>query len=198
MTGAALQLGAFLLMAAGTALCDQKNGGGRAAKPAPPPRGMLSQPNANPNVNKGGQPKAAPKMPNPANEVQQLLRMSPAQRDRILEKYPPERQAQLRKRLENFDNQPPAERERQLKILDNFSRLPPEKQTLVRTQIQAYNELPDERRAMVLQAYRRLSRMPESSRRAWLDSDPFKNRFTPAEQQILSDLTEYRPLFPVE
>jgi hypothetical protein len=190
----ALQLGALLLVAAGTALCDQKDAGGKAAKPAPPPRGVLR-----PNANKGGVPKAAPKMlPNPSNEIQQLLRMSPAQRDRILEKYPPDRQAQLRQRLQNFDNQPAAERERKLQILDNFSHLPPDKQTLVRTQIQAYNKLPNDRRVMVGQAYVRLSRMPEAERRAWLDSNPFKNRFTPAEQQIISDLTQYRPLFPEE
>ncbi len=41
---------------------------------------------------------------------------------------------------------------------------------------------------MVRQEYEELRSMPESERNARVNSEAFRNRFTPAEQQMLQDL----------
>jgi hypothetical protein len=140
-----------------------------------------------------GQAKPAPKLANPGTLVRQLMRMSPEQRERALEKLPPRRQAEIRERLQQFDNLPRAEQQRRLQLSEMFANLPPEKQDLVRRQIQAFNQLPDDRRRIVGAAFQRLRRLPASERQARIASQPFRNRFTPAEQQILADLSENLP-----
>ena len=136
----------------------------------------------------------ARKLANPATIVQQLMRMTPEERERALEKLPPARQTQIRERLQQFDSLPKQEQERRLQLGQIFASLPPEKQDLVRRQIQAFNQLPDDRRRQVGAALQRLRRLPDSERRAVLGRAPFRARFTPAEQQILSDLSENLPL----
>jgi len=135
----------------------------------------------------------APRLANPAAIVQRLMRMTPQQREQALEKLPPERQAQIRERLRQFDSLPKQEQERRLQLGQEFASLPPEKQDLVRRQIQAFNQLPDDRRALVGAAFQRLRRLPESQRQARLASPQFRSRFTPAEQRMLADLSENLP-----
>ena len=137
--------------------------------------------------------KPAPKLANPGAIVQQLIRMTPEERERAIEKLPLARQDQVRENLRRFDNLPKAEQERRLRLVEMFAGLPPEKQDLVRRQIQAFNHLPDERRRLVGAAFQRLRRMSEDDRQARLASRPFRNRFTPAEQQIIADLAENLP-----
>lgn len=141
----------------------------------------------------GAQIKPAPKLGNPLTIVQQLMRMTPEQRERALEKLPPQRQALIRERLEKFDSLPKAEQERRLRLAEIFANLPPDKQDLVRRQIKAFNQLPDDQRRMVGAAFQRLRRMSEGQRQARLSSEDFRNRFTPAEQQMIADLSENLP-----
>ena len=46
--------------------------------------------------------------------------------------------------------------------------------------------------------YTQLRRLPENERQARLASEAFRNRFTPAEQQMLDDLSGNLPLRPSE
>lgn len=154
-----------------------------AKKPAPPPR---------PPAATNG-PKAAPKLGNPGNVAQRLLQMSPEERERVLARFPPERQAQIRQRLEKLDSLPKQQQDRAIERYQTFSNLPPEKQALVRRQIQAFNALPDDRRQIVGNTFQRLRRMPEAERQARMSSPAFKSRFSPEEQQILSDLSANWP-----
>ncbi|HEY2845037.1 MAG TPA: DUF3106 domain-containing protein [Bryobacteraceae bacterium] len=146
-----------------------------------------------PHVLAGQQTKPAPKLANPTTVVQQLMRMTPEERERALEKLPPQRQALIRERLEKFDRLPKAEQERRLRLGEIFANLPPDKQDLVRHQIQAFNQLPDDRRRLVGAAFQRLRRLPESQRRELLASERFRSRFSSAEQQMIADLSENLP-----
>lgn len=179
----AVQLAGLLLCALGSTLLAQQK-----ANPQHP----------GPRAGTGGAPKGAPRLANPATVVQQLMRMTPEQRERALEKLPPARQAQIRQRLQQFDNLPKQEQERRLRLGEIFANLPPEKQDLVRRQIMAFNQLPDDRRQQVRAAFERLRRLPASERQARLSSEPFRNRFTPTEQQMLADLSENLPPPTVE
>lgn len=165
-------------------------------KPPKPPPAPKNQPVAKvpaPSSNAGGVPKGAAKMANPDNPVDRLFKMSPEERERAIEKYPPKQQVNIRKRLENFDNMPQAQKERRLQQLDQLWSLPPDKHELVSQQIKAMNSLPQDRLVAVKQAYVALSRMTPEQRNERLARPQFRSRFTPPELQILSVLPEYYP-----
>ncbi|HXB68004.1 MAG TPA: DUF3106 domain-containing protein [Candidatus Acidoferrales bacterium] len=189
----AFQIGGLLLLFAASGISDQK-GSGKPPKAAPPPRAEAARPN-NPKAN-GEFKNGAPRLPNPlGNPVQRLMAMPPEQRERVLEKYPPQQQANLRQRLDEFDKLPPAEKARRLQLLQSFSNLPPEKQQILARQLPAFNALPDDRRIVLRKELVQLWRMPESERQARLNSEAFKSQFSPSELQMLSDISQNYP-FP--
>ncbi len=177
-----LQIGGVLLLALTPGLIAQK-GEARRQRESPPAR--VTAP-------KG--PRGGARIANPGLVAQQLMQMTPEERERALEKLPPQRQAQLRERLEKFDSLPPQQRERMIRQYQMLSSLPPEKQNLVRRQIQAFNHLPDDRRRQLGPELQRLRRMPENERQARIASDDFKTKYTPEEQQMLSDISQNMPL----
>ena len=177
------QIGGLVLLATFPVLLPAQKG----ATKAPPPR-----PAAAAKAAKGPVPRFA----NPGNVVQQLIQMTPEQRERALEKLPPQRQAQIRQRLQQFDSLPKQQQERRLAQLRELASLPPETQALVRRQMQAFNQLPDDRKQVVGPEMQRLRRMSESERQARIGSEGFQNRFSPAEQQMLSDISGNMPLPP--
>jgi len=141
--------------------------------------------------------KGAAKINNPgASVAQRLMQMTPEQRERALEKLPPAQQAQIRQRLERMDSLPEQQRARMVQQYQQFTNLPPEKQRLVTRQIQAINNLPEDRGPAVRAELLRLRRMPENERQARFASEDFKSKFSPSEQQILSDISDNLPLTP--
>ena len=144
----------------------------------------------------GGTPKAGPRLPNPNpnNPVEVLRRLSPDERERVLEKYPPQQAARIRQQLDAFDRQPEAQKQRQLALADQLRSLPPEQRDLVRKDIDAFNKLDPERRKAVLAAYRRLSNSTPEQRADILARPQFQARFSPDELEILKVLPEYMPL----
>jgi len=177
-------------MAAIPSFCEQK-GGARAESP-PRAGARANTPAARPDA--GERPAGGARLPHPlGNPVQRMMAMTPEQRERILEKLPPQQQANIRQRLERFDKLPPAEKARQLQMLQRFSDLPPEKQQLLSRQLQAFSALPEDRRAALGKELMQLSRMQDSERQARLDSKELKGRFSPPELQMLSDITENYP-----
>jgi hypothetical protein len=177
----AFQIGGVLLLAAAPGLCEQ-TGGGKA-----------NNPRFNPQPRSAG----APRLPNPlANPVQRMMAMSPEQRERILEKLPPQQQANIRLRLENFDRLPAVEKARRLQLFQRFSSLPVEKQQILERQLPAYNALPPEKKEILgFREIQQLARMSDGERQARLNSEELKSRFSPAELKMISDIAENYP-FP--
>jgi hypothetical protein len=199
----AFQIGIVLLLAAASGLCEQK-GGGKPPKAAPRSDTKAGNPRFNSQPKDAARPdKAAgpaaggPRLPNPlANPVQRMMAMTPEQRERILEKLPPQQQANVRQRLENFDRLPPAEKARRLQLLEGFSNLPPEKQRILERQLPAYNALPPEKKEILgFKGIQQLARMSDSERQARLNSEELKSKFSPAELKMISDIAENYP-FP--
>jgi hypothetical protein len=126
--------------------------------------------------------------PNP--QVERLLAMPPEQRDRVLEKLPSNQQTALRKRFEQFDKLPPEERAHRIEMWKKFESLTPEKRELVTKQMSAVSALPEDRGVMVKRALNNLSRLTPEERQARLNSPAFKERFSPEEHQMISDLVE--------
>jgi hypothetical protein len=195
----ALQLaGAVLLAAASGVSADQK------AAPAPPPKAAAKVPAAPKNQPKN-MPKngAAPKaggavLNNPLNPVERLRQLTPAQRERVLEQLPPEKQAQLRKGLAKFDNLPPAAKERIARQSQSLNALPVAKQRIINQGFIGINHLPEDRKKPVARELRLLLDMSAEDRAARLASDNFKKNYSPQEQKILSDLaTNLPPDYPL-
>lgn len=181
-----------MLVAVSGVCADQK-----ATKPAPPPKGAAkaaAPKNAKNEAKGGGTPKkGGAVMVNPLNPVQRLSQMTPEQRERVLEQLPPERQAQMRKQLERFDNLPQARKERLSRLAQPLMALPPEKQRLVNQGIFGINHLPDDRKPPVSKELLTLLNMTPEDRAARLNSGDFKKAYSPDEQKILSDLSNNLP-----
>jgi hypothetical protein len=190
------QVGAVLWLAMVSSLLGQKGPKPKPA-PAPPPRAASARPNAFPKgglrPGNGGQPAGGGRILNPGNPVLRMMAMPPERREQMLERLPSQQQVRLRQALENFDKLPPAERSRQLGILNMYANLPSEKQAALTKQIQLFNHLPDDRIAALRPELVRLHRMSESERSDRIASEEFKNKFTPAEQQMLAEISPYFP-----
>jgi Protein of unknown function (DUF3106) len=149
---------------------------------------------------RGSAPRPPAKAPEKINDpgasvALRLLQMTPEQRERALEKFPPQRQMEIRQRLERLDNLPPQQQQRLIRQYQMLASLSPETQRLVRQQIQAFNQLPGDRKQIVAPEMQKLRRMPEDKREARIASENFKSKFSPAEQQMLSTVSQYMPLF---
>jgi hypothetical protein len=121
--------------------------------------------------------------------VEQFNRMSPEARRRMIENLPPERKKQLEDRLQEYNQLSPEERGRLRDRLDEFRQLPQERQEALRRMFRRLNTLPVDRREPVREEFAALRVLPESERRARMNSDEFRNRYTQAERQLLQDLS---------
>ena len=117
--------------------------------------------------------------------------MTPAERERALEndpgfrRLPPERQQQLRQRLEHFSNLPPQQQQRMLDNMDRWAHLTPEQKQQAREVHSRLQALPPERQNMVKTAVRHLSAMSPDERERIINSDRFKGMFSPEERDIV-------------
>jgi hypothetical protein len=165
------------------------------AKIAPAPQRSVQAPRP---LAKAAQGKATPtkSAPAPAGGVAALAvldrwsRMSPEQRQAMLAKLPPDRRQAMLDRMERWNRLSPQEKDRQRARYERFSHLPADKQALVRRQIQNLVTLPDDRRPSVSREYDELRRLTQVDRRVRINSEEFRSRFTPREQEILRDLAD--------
>lgn len=135
--------------------------------------------------------RAAPgrRLANPLNPAQRFLQMTPEERERLMERANPQQRARMRAALARYNSLSPFARERLFRQYQVLKGLPLEQQALISRQFRAFNQLPPERRWPVGQELLRLHRMPPDKRAARLESAGFAARYSPAERQILTDLS---------
>ena len=75
-----------------------------------------------------------------------------------------------------------------------FRKMPPRRQAEIRHLYRRLNELPEERRLELRWQARRLSMMPPERRQARMSSPRFRQRYTPAERELLADMVRVLPL----
>jgi predicted Fe-S protein YdhL (DUF1289 family) len=175
------------------ALFGQKKNPAPREAPAAQPRGAKV-----PRVNAPGGAKGAagskegPRRPapNPITAVDRWNAMNPKQRERLLTKMPPERQKQFLDKVEKFNALPKEEQQLARERYARLSNLPPEQQQVVRRDIARLNNLPPARRQAISQEFLKLRKMSESERNAYLASPEFRDKFYPAEQQMIGNLTQ--------
>jgi hypothetical protein len=166
-------------------------------KPAPPRANLTPLRPKRANDNQGqakGESPLLRNLPTPITTLDRWNRMTPDQRSRALAKLTPERRQQIQERLDRFNAMPKEEQDRMRRRYDRFSHLAPERQAIVKRQIQAFIKLPDERRPAISREFEQLRRLPADERNARMNSEEFRNRYSPREQQLLSDLSNAMPI----
>lgn len=120
-----------------------------------------------------------------APKIERLQQLSPEQRRSALQGLPPQRQQQIEQRLNRLDQMDPVRRERLLERYRRFQALPSATQEQIRDVGRRLRELPEERRPVVRAAIQRLEQLPAEKRERRLEQPRFKERFSPAELEII-------------
>jgi uncharacterized protein DUF3106 len=128
--------------------------------------------------------------PNPITAVDRWNAMNPKQRERLLTKMPPERQKQFLDKVEKFNALPKEEQQLARERYERLTNLPPDQQQVVRRDIARLGNLPPARRQAMNQEFLKLRKMSESERSTYLASPEFRDKFYPAEQQMIENLTQ--------
>jgi hypothetical protein len=103
----------------------------------------------------------------PSPQLQRFQQMSPQERERALSKLPPERRARIEQQLERYEKLTPAQKEFVNQRLAMLQSLPPRRQAAVRQELQ------------------RLRGLPPGQRRAALNSEDERDRFSPDEMKLI-------------
>lgn len=138
----------------------------------------------------GAQSRKAGGPPSSKMALERLNRMPAQDRQRLLQKLPPDRKSLVERRLDRYEKMPPETKERLRQEYEQFQQLPPEKQARFRELFRSFNDLPQERRGPVRNAYQRLRSLSPEQRKERLASEQFRSRFSPSEQQLLEHLTD--------
>ena len=125
--------------------------------------------------------------------LERLNRMTPEQRQRLLSRLPPERRRIVEERLERYNSLPAEQRLRLRNRYETFRHMPAEKQDETRRLFREFRELPQDRRLALRREIGRLRLMGEAERRDRIESEPFKNRYSAAEQRIIRELSSGLP-----
>ena len=131
-------------------------------------------------------PQGAPGSP---EHLERLLKLSPEQRKKALDALPPARRAQIEQKLNDYKKLTPEQRAKALDRYKKMQRLAPAKQQQVRASLQKFAELPPARKALVDRQMNLMKNLPDSDRRALMNSEEFRNKFTPSEQQMIEDIS---------
>ncbi len=130
-------------------------------------------------------PTKAPKTP-----IDEFQTMSPEERQKALNRLPPKQRDEFEKRLQRFNELPP-EQQRVLKnMYSRLNQLPAGRQEAVRKSMNQFFETPPDRRQAMREELRGLGALPESEREAHMASPEFRSKFSPAEQEIVRDMSE--------
>ena len=127
--------------------------------------------------------------------LDRLLKMSPEQRQKALDRLnlPPQRRQNIERRLNEIQKLPPDMQNRARTRLEMLNSLPQPRQNQVRRSINQYAAAQPERKAQMNQALQRIAPMSDEDRRAYMNTEEFRNRFSPNEQQIIGNLSEITP-----
>jgi len=123
-------------------------------------------------------------------QLDRLSEMEPAERKRMLDRLPAERRREAERRLKMYEKLTPAERQKLASGWGEFQTLRPEQRNQVRRLFLKFNDLPEDRRPLVRSELQQLRRLNDEDRRARINSDEFRNKYSQNEQLLLSELSK--------
>jgi hypothetical protein len=122
-------------------------------------------------------------------QLDRLSDMPVDERSKVLERLPPERRRMAERRLDMYQKLSPEERERLAEGWERFTEKTPAQQAAIRRLFRKFSELPVDRRPMIRQELMNLRQLSGDDRRARINTDEFRNKYSLAEQQLLADLS---------
>jgi hypothetical protein len=125
--------------------------------------------------------------------LDRLSRMSPEERERLLEKLPPPRRRMVESNLRRFQEMPPERRAFLAERLRQFEQMTPERQAHLRELLRSVGQLPPERRRILQGEFARMKRMSDEDRLDYISSTAFQERFNERERELLLDLVDTAP-----
>ncbi|MGD0619976.1 MAG: DUF3106 domain-containing protein [Bryobacteraceae bacterium] len=129
----------------------------------------------------------------PLDQLERLRQMNPDQRERLLERLPPERRANIEKHLRNYMSLTPEQRAHLREQYETFRELPPDKQEAFRRLFGRFLNQPPERQELMREEFQRLRHMTPDQRLERLNSPEFHYRFQPNERDIIWRMVELLP-----
>jgi hypothetical protein len=141
--------------------------------------------------------KTAPARPAPRPPQQQQLdrieAMKPEQRQKWLDSLSPDRRKNIERRLGEYEKIPTPERKLLRTRIEMLQSLPPQRQNQIRRSVKQFEAIPEERRQQMSEELRHMAPMSDEDRRAYMNTEEFRNKYSPTEQQIIGNISEITP-----
>lgn len=131
--------------------------------------------------------------PNAFSVIERFERMAPDQRQRFLDRLPPERKQEFETRIARYRRMTPAQRQQVRQQYELFQDLPRERQDALRRIFHELLDMPTDRRRLLRGEVLKLRDMPEPDRRARVVSDEFRGRYSAVEQKLLGEVSRLLP-----
>ncbi len=131
--------------------------------------------------------------PGRASELDRFNKMSPEERQKVLNSLPPDRRKRLEERLQIYNQLSPAEQQKLRQQYNAFRQLPPAKQNALRKLYREFEQLPPDRRDQLRVEMQQLQKMSPQARRARMSNAEFRTKYTLSEQRVMADLLRTLP-----
>ena len=130
---------------------------------------------------------------NDQTPIEEFETMSPAERQKALDRLPPEQRQKLQERLQRFNQLPPEQQQALKNLYNRLHQLPPDRQNAVRQSINRFSQLPPERQQAIRGELRTMASMSPDERKAHVSSPEFRRNFNKKEQEVTRDMSEVLP-----
>lgn len=155
-------------------------------QPPPPPRGGPRGPGGPPPWVRPGGP-GGPGFPN-FEAIERLNSLPPAQRERFLNRLPPERRRMMEERMERFRSMAPEEKQKLRERMAQFEQMDPEEQERARRAFRRFSLMPEDRREALQGEMDTLRRLGPEERRRYVRTPQFRDKFLPPERRLVLEM----------
>jgi hypothetical protein len=125
--------------------------------------------------------------------IDEFMRMSPEERQKALNRLPPEQRRRLQERIEKFNQLPAGQQQTLRNMYDRLNQLPAERQQVVRKSLNQFSQQPPDRRQAMRQELRSMAPLGTEDREARMASPEFREKFNEKEQGIVRDMSGLLP-----
>ena len=126
------------------------------------------------------------------NALERFQGLSPEQRQRALDRLPPERRKEVEKRIESYNQLTPEERDRLQGRLNDFSRWSPARKEKAREVFRRFQEIPAARRQVLREEFNSWRSLTDDELESRVASDEYHSKYSDKERDILEELVRLR------
>jgi hypothetical protein len=126
------------------------------------------------------------------NALERFQGLSPEQRQRALDRLPPERRKQVEKRIESYNQLTPEERDRLQGRLNDFSKWSPARKEKARDVFRRFQEIPAGRRQALREEFMSWRSLTDDELESRVASDEYHSKYSDTERNILEELVRLR------